>query len=78
MGEKALVVAEASEPCATPPERKTLHVVIDRLVIQQRDRARLVEALEAAFQRGAGILQVEFEDGTCVDMPRANVESIEQ
>ncbi|MDE3218993.1 MAG: excinuclease ABC subunit UvrA [Nitrospirota bacterium] len=40
----------------------TLHVVLDRLVIREDNRSRLVEAIETAFREGEGLCRVEVID----------------
>ncbi len=41
-------------------ERPALSVVLDRLVLRQDNRTRLVEAIETAFHEGEGICRVEI------------------
>lgn len=41
---------------ATPP---ALHIVVDRLVAEERHKARLHEAIETAWKHGAGICAIE-------------------
>ncbi|HEV8620527.1 MAG TPA: excinuclease ABC subunit UvrA [Nitrospiraceae bacterium] len=39
-----------------------LHVILDRLVIREDNRSRLVEAIETAFREGEGLCRVEVID----------------
>ncbi len=39
-----------------------LHVILDRLVIREDNRSRLVEAIETAFREGEGLCRVEIID----------------
>jgi excinuclease ABC subunit A len=43
-----------------------LDVVIDRLVLRETDRTRLVEAIERAYARGEGRAQVQLDEGEVV------------
>ncbi|MFT3927372.1 MAG: excinuclease ABC subunit UvrA [Myxococcales bacterium] len=45
-------------------------VIIDRLVLSEAERSRLVEALEAAFQRGGGRASVIRESGERLEFTR--------
>ncbi len=47
-----------------------LYVVADRTSTRAADRARLVEALEAAFERGGGRTRVVTPEGELVDLSR--------
>ena len=44
----------------TRPDR--LHIILDRLVIREDNRSRLVEAIETAFREGEGLCRVEVID----------------
>lgn len=48
----------------------TLDIVVDRLVIRPADRSRLVEAVETAYARGRGRVDVHLEDGTRIPASR--------
>ncbi len=44
-----------------PPERGSgLHVVLDRLILRQDNRSRLVEGIETAFREGNGLCHVDI------------------
>ena len=46
---------------ALPPERASgLHVVLDRLVLRQDSRSRLVEGIETAFREGNGLCHMDI------------------
>jgi excinuclease ABC subunit A len=46
---------------ALPPERASgVHVVLDRLVLRQDNRPRLVEGIETAFREGNGLCHVDI------------------
>lgn len=49
--------------CEETPVLPALWVVADRVRVSKRDKGRLVEAFEAAFERGGGRAQVHLEDG---------------
>ncbi len=57
--------AKAAESAPPPPPAATLHVVTDRLAATADARPRLAEALEAAFDRGAGRAEVFPAAGGC-------------
>ncbi|MEY4575904.1 MAG: hypothetical protein RL701_607, partial [Pseudomonadota bacterium] len=55
---------KAGAPAITAPvEAATVHVVTDRSRAQESERSRLIEALEAAFKRGAGRAEVFTPEG---------------
>ena len=48
------------EPAPALQTRRTLYVVLDRLMIREDNRSRLVEAVETAFREGAGRCAIEI------------------
>ncbi|GJL53393.1 MAG: UvrABC system protein A [Nitrospirales bacterium] len=48
-----------TDPIPKTFTQPTLHIVIDRLVLREDNRSRLVESLETAFQEGHGFAQVQ-------------------
>jgi len=61
---------QAEREVATPAgPRKVLDVVADRFRLGQTDRARVIEAIEAALKRGAGRLNVYVLSQTSDAMP---------
>jgi excinuclease ABC subunit A len=52
-----------SLPSLDKKKKHTLEVVIDRLVLRARDRARIVESIEAALREGSGEMRVLQEAG---------------
>ena len=52
------------------PTYTTVAVLIDRLVLRKQDRSRIVEALEAGFARGNGIVDVTIKGGDTVSFSK--------
>ena len=61
VGDRVLELAEAPPPGLE--EARAVDVVLDRVVLDARRRARLVESLETALREGGGRLTVEIVDG---------------
>jgi len=59
-GEEILDLLEAHTLPRPRPDH--LHVILDRLVIREDNRSRLVEAIETAFREGEGLCRVEVID----------------
>ena len=59
-GEEILDLHETHTLPKTRPDH--LHVILDRLVIREDNRSRLVEAIETAFREGEGLCRVEVID----------------
>ena len=59
-GEEILDLHEIHTLPKTRPDH--LHVILDRLVIREDNRSRLVEAIETAFREGEGLCRVEVID----------------
>src|SRR5437016_921011 len=56
-------ILDLHEPHSLPKTRPDhLHVILDRLVIREDNRSRLVEAIETAFREGEGLCRVEVID----------------
>jgi excinuclease ABC subunit A len=59
-GEEILDLHEIHTLPKTRPDH--LHLILDRLVIREDNRSRLVEAIETAFREGEGLCRVEVID----------------
>ncbi|HLC18545.1 MAG TPA: excinuclease ABC subunit UvrA [Thermodesulfobacteriota bacterium] len=60
-------------PPAPPAQGEALEVIVDRPVVREGERGRLVESLDAAYREGGGIAWVEFRDGRVERFSRALV-----
>lgn len=63
VGTEVLDLDEVKPSQVTNGRSTTLHVVADRTVAKERDRARLVEAIETAMRRGMGRASVWSQSG---------------
>lgn len=43
-------------------KEKTFEVIIDRLIVKERERTRIAEAVETAYKEGNGICRIFFQD----------------